>query len=104
MSLQTRVATQTKTRRSGKLTFAIAGAGGRGHGFAEWLRDNVGVGSVVAVADPRASARKAVAEMHGIGEDLQFETWQEMLSRPQLADVLVNSTMDSEHAESACRA
>jgi len=59
---------------------------------------------VVAVADPRVSARSEVAEMHGIGTEGQFDTWQEMLSQPRLADVFINTTMDREHVESACKA
>ena len=97
-------ALETNPRKSVGLTFAIAGAGGRGRMFAEWLRDNLGAGSVVAVAEPRPSARAAVAEMHGIGEEYQFETWQQMLDGPRRADVLINATMDREHADSACRA
>lgn len=86
------------------LTFAVAGAGGRGRMFSDWLADHQGAGSVVAVADPRPSARAAVAERHGIPPERQFETWQEMMERERLADVLINTTMDREHLASACQA
>ena len=102
--MQSEVAIPESAPKTSRPTFAIAGAGGRGHMFADWLRDHMGYGSVVAVADPRDSARVAVAEMHGIPEEGQFKTWQEMLSRPRLADVLINTTMDREHVESACLA
>src|SRR5438045_1567621 len=91
-------------RGSESLTFAIAGAGGRGRMFAEWLRDNVGPGSVVAVAEPRPQARQTVSEMHGIPEERRFETWQDLLRAGKLADVLINATMDREHVASACEA
>lgn len=87
-----------------RLTFAIAGAGGRGRMFAEWLRDHLGEGAVVAVADPRPSAREAVAQMHGIPAEGCFESWQEMLALGRIADVLINTTMDQEHVRSACAA
>jgi len=91
-------------RRTDHLTFAIAGAGGRGQMFAEWLRDNVGVGAVVAIAEPRPQARLAVSEMHAIPEEDRFETWQEMLKAGKLADILIDTTMDREHVDSACEA
>jgi len=91
-------------RGSDNLTFAIAGAGGRGHTFAEWLRDNVGPGCVVAVAEPRPQARLALAEMHGIPDDRCFETWQDLMRAEKLADILINTTMDREHVGSACAA
>ncbi|MGV3614705.1 MAG: Gfo/Idh/MocA family protein [Fimbriimonas sp.] len=91
-------------RGSERLTFAIAGAGGRGRMFAEWLRDNLGAGSVVAVADPRPSAREAVGEMHRIPEEGRFESWQAMFEMGRVADVLINTTMDQEHVRSACAA
>jgi predicted dehydrogenase len=70
--------------------------------FGGWLREQYGRGSVVAVADPRPSARKEVAEMHGIPADRQYENWQQMLAEPRLSDVLINTTMDREHVSSAC--
>lgn len=91
-------------RGPARLTFAVAGAGGRGRMFAEWLRDHVGEGAVVAVADPRPSAREAVAAMHGIPMEGQFESWQAMLALGRVADVLINTTMDQEHVRSACEA
>jgi len=86
------------------LTFAIAGAGGRGRMFASWLRDHVGPGSVVAVADPRPHARKAVSDLHDIPDEGCFGSWQELMAQDQVADVLINTTMDREHVHSACAA
>lgn len=72
--------------------------------FSEWIGEQLGNGAVVAVADPRPSARKAIAEMHGLSRDQQFESWQELLSKPRLADILINATMDRDHVDSACKA
>jgi predicted dehydrogenase len=69
--------------------------------FAEWLRSNVFPGSVVAVADPNPDRVRRIAEMHGIRKDLQFGCWQEMLERPRIADILLNTTMDRDHVGSA---
>ena len=38
------------------VTFAILACGSRGEGFARWIEENPGQGTVVAVADPTAVA------------------------------------------------
>lgn len=86
------------------LDFVLAGAGGRGTGFADWLALNVGPGSVVAVAEPDPERRARVARMHEIPPERQFATWQDMLRERRLARALINATMDRDHAGSACAA
>ncbi len=83
------------------LTFAVAGAGARGTVFAEWLHDNVGPRCLVAVAEPDPARRDHVAKLFGLPPDMCFATWEELLDRPRLADVLVNTTMDAHHHGSA---
>jgi len=75
-------------------TFAILGAGGRGHVFSEWLAQHPQAGSVVAVADPDVERRGSIARQHNIPESMQFESWRDLLDRPQLADVAINTLMD----------
>ncbi|HWD38560.1 MAG TPA: Gfo/Idh/MocA family oxidoreductase [Fimbriimonas sp.] len=84
------------------MTFAVAGAGSRGRMFASWVRENIGEGSVVAVAEPSPERRARMATEHGIGDDMQYASWQQMLQSRRLADVLINTTMDRDHADSAC--
>ncbi|RYG45588.1 Gfo/Idh/MocA family oxidoreductase, partial [bacterium] len=86
------------------LTFAILGAGGRGGMFSSWLRDHVGPGSVVAVAEPDPVRRARVAEEHGIPESGLYTDWRELLAQPRLADVLLNTTMDRDHRDSSVAA
>lgn len=85
-------------------TFAILGAGGRGQLFSDWLAAHSGAGRVVAVADPDPARRKKVADPHQIPEEMQFVSWEALLERPQLADAIINTTMDRLHAASAVRA
>ncbi|MFH0938420.1 MAG: Gfo/Idh/MocA family oxidoreductase [Planctomycetota bacterium] len=82
-------------------TFVILGAGDRGRGFAKWIKNNPDAGRVVAVAEPLAERRQIIAEMHGIKPELQFECWEDLIARPKLADVMINTTMDRLHAPSA---
>jgi predicted dehydrogenase len=87
-----------------ELTFALAGAGGRGRMFAEWIYDNFGPGALVAVAEPVHANRTKIAEKHKIDDSKQFNSWQEMLKGDRLADILINTTMDLDHVGSACAA
>ncbi len=86
------------------LTFALAGAGGRGQMFAEWIKSNVCPGAVVAIAEPNDDRRSAIAEMHGIPADRQYRSWEDMLDQPRLADILLNTTMDRVHLEASVAA
>lgn len=82
-------------------TFALAGAGSRGTMFAEWVREHVGPNALVAVAEPQADRRAEIAKMFDIPSENQFSSWKEMLARPKLATILLNTTMDADHYESA---
>ncbi|MBS1709505.1 MAG: Gfo/Idh/MocA family oxidoreductase [Armatimonadetes bacterium] len=87
-----------------KLQFVILGAGGRGRTFSEILSEECGPGSVVAVAEPDARRRAKIAETHGIPAKHCFETWQQLLDQPKMADIVVNTTMDHDHIGSAVKA
>jgi predicted dehydrogenase len=85
------------------LTFLLLGAGARGTMFAEILANDYLPGTVIAVAEPDPDRRAKIAEMHKIPENMQFETWEEALSRPKFADVAINTTMDRHHIASAVK-
>ncbi len=86
------------------LTFAILGAGYRGKLFSRWLTEHSGVGRVVAVADPDEHRRNIVVEMHNIPPEARFDSWEDLLVRPRLADAVINSVMDRQHAASSVAA
>jgi len=85
-------------------TFAILGAGGQGSMFSRWIREHRGSARVVAVADPDPIKRKRVADDHKLAADAQYETWEDLLARPKLADVIINTTMDRMHLASSVKA
>ena len=89
----------------GAVTAVVIGAGHRGR-FAyggqalahpERLR-------IVAVAEPDAARREAMAREHGLGADARFGDWRELLARPQLADVAIVATSDTLHVAPALAA
>lgn len=84
--------------------FVILGAGGRGQMFSDWLANEYGPGCVIAVAEPNPVRRAVVAEAHGIPAEMCFETWQDLLAKPRLAEILINTTLDKDHIGSAVQA
>lgn len=90
---------------STQVTLAVIGAGNRGKDvYACWALENPWAARVVAVADPDEQRRTSLADEHGIDEALRFQSWQELLARPRLADAVVIATPDRMHVAPALRA
>ena len=87
-----------------KIEIAILGCGARGQGFADWIERHPGEARVVAVAEPDPARRELVANKHHVPSDMRFERWEDLLERPRLAHMVVNSLMDRLHAPSAVKA
>jgi predicted dehydrogenase len=83
------------------LRFAIAGAGARGAAYARHLQEAGGRAVVAAVAEPRAAVRKEIAAQHGVAENQQFETWQDLVGSPRTCDAVVISVQDRDHLAAA---
>ncbi|MBR4863783.1 MAG: Gfo/Idh/MocA family oxidoreductase [Oscillospiraceae bacterium] len=82
----------------------IIGAGNRGSNYSrklDVLRDRY---KVVAVAEPVEGRRNYVKELYDLPDDMCFTSWQDILSRPKLADIAIVATMDNEHYEPAMKA
>ena len=87
------VATDTLTKKR----VAILGAGGRGSGFGQLVREFGHLAEVVAVAEPRDSYRDGFAREHKLPADRVFKSWQEFCAQPKLADAVIICTMDRDH-------
>lgn len=59
---------------------------------------------IVAVAEPDAARRDAMAREHALGAVALFGDWRELLAKPQLADAAVVATSDTLHVEPALTA
>lgn len=80
------------------IEMALLGAGNRGmFTYGGYARLNPHRVRFVAVAEPDDARRERFASEHGIPPERCFESWEELLSRPQLAEALVNATMDQTH-------
>lgn len=86
----------------GPLTVAIVGAGARFRAYErKYIKHNPQRIRVVAVADPDPERRRVVASDHDLPADHCFESYEQVATRPSLADAVVNTTMDTLHYDSA---
>ncbi|MFX0099990.1 MAG: Gfo/Idh/MocA family protein [Candidatus Hodarchaeota archaeon] len=94
-------------RKSGPVTAVVVGVGSRGReaygAYAERNQDRL---KFVAVADVNEDKRKLFKNIHGISDDMAFETWEDLLSEKngKLADAAFICTPDRLHYEPAMRA
>lgn len=87
------------------VTCAIAGLGNRGndvYGNYEFVKPDEM--KVTAVADPVKEKREAARERYQLQEENCFETAEDLLRKPKLADVLVIATQDRQHVAQAVEA
>ncbi|KPV58018.1 oxidoreductase [Paenibacillus sp. A3] len=87
------------------MTAVLIGAGARGAGgYARYALDCPHELKFVAVAEPNAERREKFAAEHGISRENCFETWEELLNRPQMADIAMICTQDRMHYEPTLQA
>lgn len=83
------------------IRLAIVGAGIRGTTYAQYARLFPQQATVTAVAEPRPQHRAALADQYQIPAERRFADWRELAAQPRMADAVVITTPDSEHAAPA---
>ena len=86
------------------LKVVLLGAGNRGIRYATHMAEMPDKYQVVAVADPAESRRKTIQEMHKIPDSGLYNSWEEVLSQPKMADICVIALVDDMHYEPALAA
>ncbi len=87
------------------LTALLIGAGQRGaDAYAPYALAHPAEIKFVAVAEPDQGRREKFRQQHQISPELCFETWEEALDKPQLADVALVCTQDWMHTQPAVKA
>jgi predicted dehydrogenase len=82
------------------ITAVLLGAGQRGAGaYATYALEHPEELRFVAVAEPDKARREEFRAMHGLDEAHCFESWQDLLARPRLADAVLVCTQDDMHFE-----
>src|SRR5215468_7797085 len=73
------------------VTLAVLGAGSRGTTFSVFAERFPDRARVVAVAEPRADRRDALADRLGVGADRRFADWRELAARGRVVDAVERS-------------
>jgi predicted dehydrogenase len=87
-----------------RVSIAVVGAGNRGQAYGRFISQHPAEVYVTAVAEPHPIRRTRYAEEHQIPEENQFETWEDLLAQPRLADGIIIATLDDLHVEPAIQA
>ena len=75
----------------------IIGAGGRGTGYADIAMKELGDFEIVAVAEPKDARRNYIKNTYNVPEEMCHTSWEDILSRPKFADLVIIATMDRDH-------
>ena len=84
------------------ITAVVLGAGSRGFTYAGYAKAHPDELQIAAVAEPRADRRTMLAQELNIPNC--YESWQELLAQPRMADCAFVCTMDDDHIGPAIRA
>ncbi|UKS24784.1 Gfo/Idh/MocA family oxidoreductase [Paenibacillus sp. HWE-109] len=87
-----------------KITVALIGAGQRGVNYAGYALEHPDQLQVVAVAEPNTSRRHNFQALHGLSDEFCFESWEDLLGKPNLADAVLICTQDNMHFEPTMKA
>ncbi len=82
----------------------LIGAGDRGARYVHEMSKFPEKYKIVGVAETIEGRRKAIQEKFNIPDEMCFSSWQEILSKPKMADVAIIATMDNMHYEPAMKA
>lgn len=87
-----------------QLSVILIGAGLRGTRYTNIMLKLSDKFKVIAVAEPMEGRRNSIKEKHNISDDMCFTGWEEILSKPKMADLAIIATMDNAHFEPAMKA
>ena len=80
-----------------KLTAIVVGLGSRGCVYSNAMKNLADKFQVVALADPLKTHLNTVKAWHDVPEENCFDSWEELLSKPRMADFAVIATQDKMH-------
>jgi predicted dehydrogenase len=87
------------------LEAVLVGGGNRGRFvFGDYARRRPERLRIVALAEPEAERREAIASEHGLSRYRALADWRDLLALPQLAPVAIIATSDTLHVEPALAA
>ena len=82
----------------GTVNMVLIGAGSRGMDtYGQFALRNPHKVKFVAVAEPDDQRRELFCKKHGIGKEMQFTSWEELMSKPRLCEAALIGTQDQMH-------
>ena len=87
-----------------QLTAILIGAGGRGTAYSRYMNAMPEKYKLIGVADPIPEKRRVIKEMWNLPEEMCFESWDDILALPKMADIAVIATSDHLHHAPALKA
>src|SRR5664279_1089501 len=88
-----------------QITVALLGAGDRGmDAYGPYALRNPGDMKFVAVAEPDKERKEEFKRQHSLTDEQCYDTWEDLLKQPRLADALFICTSDKMHFEPAIQA
>lgn len=79
----------------------IVGAGNRAIIYSRYALKYPDKMKIVGVVDPSASRRERAQQLHNLSDEECYDSIQEVLEKPKLADAVINGTMDNIHIETS---
>ena len=87
-----------------QISVILIGAGNRGTKYVNYMHEMPERYKVVGVADPNSRNRERARQRYGLTKDACYESWEEILAQPKLANLAVIATMDELHYAPAMKA
>lgn len=82
----------------------LIGAGLRGTIYTDEMLNFKDKFKVIGVAEPIDGRRNNIKQKHNISDNMCFNSWEEILAKPKMADLAIICTMDDMHYEPAMKA
>ena len=86
-----------------KKKLILIGGGNRGNSYTK-IGMELDKFELIAIAEPLKIRREYLAKLHGIPDEMCFESWEPLLALGKIADAAIISTMDRDHYAPAMKA
>ena len=86
-----------------KKKLILIGGGNRGNSYTRIGRE-LGKFELIAIAEPIKIRREYLARLHGVPDEMCFESWEPLLALGKIADAAIIATMDRDHYAPAMKA
>ena len=86
------------------ISVIFIGVGARGSKYAQLMAADPEHYQGVGVADPDKARNKRIQQLFDLPDDACFNSWEDILAKPKMADLAVIATLDDMHYEPAMKA